>query len=305
MQLLVVTGLSGSGKSTALAALEDLGFFCVDNLPVPMLPDLPGLVDVDEGRRVAVCIDARDARYLPEFAAVHGRLRAAGHRVEILFLEAPVDVIVRRYSETRRKHPLGDLPQASEREVTLLAPLRRMASSIIDTRGMGARGLRQLIRDRYGVRGVMNLVLSSFGFKFGLLSSADVVFDVRFLNNPYNVPALRPLTGLEPSVSSFVLGQEDASTMLEHIEAVVRFVAPRSAREGRSYLTVAIGCTGGQHRSVALVEAMATRLETGRPLSEPAPNLIVRHRDLPEVAESGKGTPNASEPPRGAHADHP
>ncbi len=300
MNLLVVTGLSGSGKSTALAALEDLGFYCVDNLPVPMLTALPEHVDVAEGRRVAVGIDARDTRYLQDFAGVHSRLREAGHRVEILFLEAPVDVIVRRYSETRRKHPLGDLPRASEQEAELLAPLRAMATSIIDTQGMRARGLRQLIRDRYGVHGVMNLVLSSFGFKFGLLSSADLVFDVRFLDNPFNVLELRPLTGLQASVSSFVLGQADAVQMLEHIERVVRFVAPRSAREGRSYLTVAIGCTGGQHRSVALVEAMAARLTTGQPLSEPAPNLIVRHRDLPEVPETRKGVANVAQPTAGA-----
>ena len=280
MDLIVLSGLSGAGKSTALAALEDLGFYCVDNLPAPLLPQLVALVDAGADERpLAVGVDARDTRFLREFAAVHARLCAAGHRVELLFLEAPVEELCQRYSETRRRHPLGDLPRAIEEELALLEPIRELATSVINTRVMRAGELRQLIRDRYGVRGVFNLVLASFGFKFGLLSSADHVFDARFLKNPYYQLELRPLTGLDAPVAAYVLNQEDATSALEHIEQTVRFVASRAARGGRSYLTVAIGCTGGQHRSVALTEAMSARLSAGPPVSDPPPHVIVRHRD--------------------------
>jgi UPF0042 nucleotide-binding protein len=281
MDVLIVTGMSGAGKSTVLAALEDLGFYCVDNLPVPMLPRLVELVaETDGARRVAVGIDAREPAYLRHFASVHDALVAAGHALEILFLEAPTDVLVRRYSETRRKHPLGELPAAIDEERALLAGLRERATSTIDSATMRARELRQLVRDRYATRGVLHLVLMSFGFKSGLPSSADLVFDARSLANPFDVPELRPRTGLEAAVADYVLGQEDATTLLGHMEGLVRFIVPRSIREGRSYLTVALGCTGGQHRSVALVEALAVLLRAGEPLSQPQPHLIVRHRDI-------------------------
>jgi len=281
MELLIVTGMSGAGKSTVLAALEDLGLYCVDNLPVPLLPRLVELVaETDAARRVAVGIDAREPAYLRHFAPVHDDLLAAGHSLEILFLEAPTDVLVRRYSETRRKHPLGELSGAIDAERALLAGLRGRATSTIDSATMRARELRQLVRDRYATRGVLHLVLMSFGFKSGLPSAADLVFDARSLANPFDVPELRPRTGLEASVADYVLGQADATALLEHMEGLLRFIVPRTIREGRSYLTVALGCTGGQHRSVALVEALAARLRAGEPLSQPPPHLIVRHRDI-------------------------
>ena len=281
MEVLIVTGISGAGKSTALAALEDLGFYCVDNLPVPLLPRLAELVvETQVQRRLAVGIDAREPAYLRHFDEVHQALTEAGHRLEILFLDAPTDVLVRRYSETRRRHPLGQLPDAIEAERSLVAGLRAQATATIDTATLRARELRQMIRDRYAAGGVLHLVLLSFGFKSGLPSFADLVFDARSLANPFDVPELRPQTGLDRAVADYVLLQEDASALLDHMERLLRFLVPRSVREGRSYLTVALGCTGGQHRSVALVEALAVRLSAGDPLSRPPPHLVVRHRDI-------------------------
>jgi UPF0042 nucleotide-binding protein len=280
MEILVVTGLSGAGKSTCLRALEDLGYYCVDNLPVPLLP---ALVDTNSGHlpaRVAVGIDARSQDHLEGFASVRAQLIAAGHSVEVLFLEAPDSVLVRRFSETRRRHPMGQLPDAIRLERERLRELRALADSTLDSETLTSRQLRQLVRDRYGTRGgVLHLVLTSFGFKNGLPSEADVVFDARFLINPFDVPELRALGGLEPSVREFVLGQADALELLERSEGWLRFQAPRTVREGRSYLTFALGCTGGQHRSVVLIEELAARLRL-QPATMPTPVLTVRHRDL-------------------------
>lgn len=280
MDVLVVTGMSGAGKSTSLDALEDMGFYCVDNVPIPLLPQLIELAQrTDDTRRVAVGVDAREGAYLGEFPNVAKTLGEQGHGVEILFLEAPVEVLVRRYSETRRKHPMGELPGAIERELTRLDAVRVLADSTVDTGNLTGRQLRQLVRDRYGGRGTLRLVLMSFGFRNGVPSEADLVFDARFLDNPHDYPDLRPLTGLEQPVSEFVLGQDDAQTLLQHVVNIVSFVAPRSAREGRSYLTVAVGCTGGQHRSVALVERIHTTLSDVE-FEDPAPSVIVRHREI-------------------------
>jgi UPF0042 nucleotide-binding protein len=282
MEILVVTGLSGAGKSTCLRALEDLGYYCVDNLPVPLLPALvetksPG---VGHGSRVAVGIDARSQDHLAGFASVRARLIAAGHPVEVLFLEAPDAVLVRRFSETRRRHPMGELPEAIGIERERLRELRALADSTLDSETLTSRQLRQLVRDRYGTRGeVLHLVLTSFGFKNGLPSEADLVFDARFLANPFDVPDLRPLGGFDPPVRDFVLEQADAQELLDRMESWLRFQAPRTIREGRSYLALALGCTGGQHRSVALIEELAARLER-EPAAVPTPVLTVRHRDL-------------------------
>jgi len=281
MDLLVVTGLSGSGKSTALHALEDLGAFCVDNIPVPLLPSLVSLVlKTDQGRSLAVGIDARGSESLEQYAALHQQLRAQGHDVDVVFLEATREILVRRYSETRRMHPMGELPDAIDRERAFLEAIRGLAERPIDTSNLTSRQLRQLIRDRYGSRGTLRLVLVSFGFRHGLPSEADLVIDARFLDNPFEREDLRPLSGLHEPVARYVIDQPDAQTLLGHVEGLVRFSVPRSAREGRSYLTVAIGCTGGQHRSVALVEELKVRLTTGGALYDPPPRLVVRHRDV-------------------------
>lgn len=294
MEILVVTGMSGAGKSTALAALEDLGFYCADNVPVPLLPQLAQLlVETDAERRAAVGVDAREDSLLRHFSSVHAQLVTAGHRVEILFLDAPDDVLLRRYSETRRKHPMGELPAAIQRERELMTGFRARTTATIDTGTLRARELRQMVRDRYGADGgQLHLVLMSFGFKSGVPTVADMIFDLRFLQNPYDVPELRPRTGLDAPVAAYVLGQPDAQTLLGHLEGLLRFVVPRSVREGRSHLTVALGCTGGQHRSVAMIQALAERLlasDAGEPLTRPPPRIVVRHRDLSGEAAGDAG----------------
>ncbi len=181
---------------------------------------------------------------------------------------------------------MGELPVGLVQEQALLAKLRARATQVVDTSGLTGRELRQLVRDRHGRAGTLRAVLMSFGYRGGLPSQADLVFDARFLDNPHDRPELRPLTGLHDPVASFVLAQPDARVMLDMVERAVRFWIPRTRREGRAYLTVAIGCTGGQHRSVALVEALAGRLRGGAPLDEPAPDLVVRHRDVTQAGGS-------------------
>jgi UPF0042 nucleotide-binding protein len=301
MEILVVTGLSGAGKSTCLRALEDLGYYCVDNLPVPLLPALvetktlgpTTLGPTPNGglARIAVGIDARDHDHLQGFASVRTRLLAAGHGVEVLFLEAPDAVLVRRFSETRRRHPMGELPEAIRIERERLRELRTLADSTLDSETLTSRQLRQLVRERYGTRGgALHLVLTSFGFKNGLPNEADLVFDARFLQNPFDVPELRALGGFDEPVRAFVLAQAEANELLDRVENWLRFQAPLTLREGRSYLTVALGCTGGQHRSVVLIEALAARLER-EPTATPTPVLTVRHRDL-ERALADTAPPN-------------
>ena len=281
MEIVVVTGLSGAGKSTCLRALEDLGYACVDNLPVPMLPELVAL-RASRGR-VGAVVDARSPESLSRLASVRDELVAAGHALEVLFLEAPDSTLLRRFAETRRRHPMGELPAALELERARMAELRAIADSVIDSENLRSRALRQLIRDRYGQRGgALVLVLQSFGFKNGLPSEADLVFDARFLQNPFDVPELRAKGGFDASVRDFVLAQDDARELVERVEGWLRFQVPRTLVEGRSYLTAALGCTGGQHRSVAIVEALAMRLEQA-PVAEPAPRLVVRHRDLEQA----------------------
>lgn len=286
MHLIVVTGLSGAGKSTALTALADVGYECVDNLPAVMLRDLLGVMQARRTERVAVGIDARDRAHLERFPAIRDELQAEGQQVEVLYLDASNEELVRRFSETRRMHPLGRIPEALDKERQLLAPLRSQATTVIDTSSLRGRQLRTLIRERHGSAGALTVSLMSFGFKNGIPVEADLIFDVRFLQNPYDVPDLRPLSGFDEPVRDFVLGQQDATAVANRIEDWVRFQIPRSMREGRSYLTVAIGCTGGQHRSVALVRELERRLTQGSPLSDPPAVLGARHRDVTR----GEGT---------------
>jgi UPF0042 nucleotide-binding protein len=288
VRLLVVSGLSGAGKSTALRALEDSGFYCVDNLPVPMLPRLLELLAASKGPRlpVAVGIDARETDHLDRFPEVLAQLREDGHEVEVVFLQAPTEVLVRRYSETRRRHPMGPLPDGIERERVRLSALRDRATTILDTSATSARQLRQLVRERWASAGALTVNLMSFGFKNGVPLEADLVLDARFLANPFDVDELRPLSGHDAAVERYVLEQDDATALLERLEDLVRFMVPRTAREGRSYLTVAVGCTGGQHRSVALIEALHARLRARAPAAELPVRLGVRHRDV-AIAPTG------------------
>ncbi len=280
MRVVVVTGLSGGGKSTSLRALEDLDWFCVDNLPLPLLAPFFDLIDSDaqeeKRTKVAIGIDARQGGLLGSFKNELARMRSRGYAVEVLYLDADDDLLVRRFSETRRRHPLAgdDLRAGIEHERTLLRPLRDSAEAIVDTSALNVHQLKGIIQERYGRQdGTLSITLLSFGFKHGLPAEADLVFDVRFLPNPYFVEALSALSGKDETVAGFVLDGPEGREFLDRTTDYLKYSLPRYASEGKAYLTIAVGCTGGRHRSVAVVEELGRRLGAEWPLT-------VRHRDL-------------------------
>jgi UPF0042 nucleotide-binding protein len=299
--VVVVTGLSGAGKSQGLHALEDLGFFCVDNLPTLLAPQAVALCERGGMTRVALGIDVRVRAFLGEVGHVLQLLEAGGQRdLHVLFLDASDETLLRRFSETRRPHPLSAQafsggtsgPEGAlavldgvrvERE--RLAPLRASATRIIDTTNTTVHDLRRILIAHFGpasggTRMVTRFV--SFGFKFGTPVDADLVFDVRFLENPYFVPELRPLSGLDASVAAYVLSTAEAQEFLRRTRELIEYVVPRYEREGKSYLTIAIGCTGGMHRSVAIAEVLAREVTASLGTS-----VGVLHRD---VHRSRRGT---------------
>lgn len=272
--------MSGAGRSTALRVLEDLGYFCVDNIPPALIPHLIELLtDERELQRVAVGVDVRTGRFLEGAGDVLDALVQGGHRVELIFLESQDNELVRRYSETRRSHPLapgGNLLLAIQGERERVAPLRARAGFIIDTTGMSVHDLRRSLVEyiaRGGQRSRMVTRIVSFGFKYGLPVDADLVFDLRYLQNPHFITELRPKTGLDADVARFVLDSAEAKELLVDLSAMLSKLLPRYEREGKSYLTVAIGCTGGRHRSVAMAEALAAKLQG-------AGDVRVEHRDV-------------------------
>ncbi|ODU11229.1 MAG: RNase adaptor protein RapZ [Rubrivivax sp. SCN 71-131] len=282
-EVILITGISGSGKSVALHALEDAGFFCVDNLPPELLRDFIRLEHGRQSHRVAVAVDVRTASSLPVLLPLIRQLRDEGLHVRPLFLDASTDALVRRFSESRRPHPLSTraaapdtaraLVEAIELERELLADLRNV-STVIDTSQLRPALLRSWIRSLVGAREApLTLVFQSFAFKYGVPLDSDFVFDVRVLPNPYYIRELRPLTGRDASVASYLEQQPEVAAMLEQIEGFLLRWLPAFEEDQRSYLTVAIGCTGGQHRSVYLVETLARRL-AGRQVT------LVRHREL-------------------------
>lgn len=278
-QIIVVTGLSGAGRSTALRVLEDVGFFCVDNLPPALAPELLALAH-QEGKlgRVGLGIDVRTGAFLSGADATLSALETDGHEVQVIFLDCADDVLVRRFSETRRPHALardGDLHGAIARERARLAGLRARADIVIDTTELTVHELRRHLIDYIGrgsERPSMVVRLLSFGFKYGIPVHADLVFDLRFLPNPHFVDALRPKTGMDPDVARYVLDNPETQQLLRHLRPLLDFSLPQYAREGKAYLTIALGCTGGRHRSVALAE------ELGRQLGD-AHDIVVSHRD--------------------------
>jgi UPF0042 nucleotide-binding protein len=276
MRIVVVTGLSGAGKSTALRALEDLDYYTIDNMPLPLVV---ACVERLRGRgleRLALGIDARQGELLDGFRESFATLRADEHLVEVLFLDAPDESLLRRFSETRRRHPLAgdDLRAGITRERETLQGLRLEAEAIVDTANLNVHQLKGIIQERYGrATGVLSVTLLSFGFKHGYPAEADVVLDVRFLPNPYFIETLSASTGLDADVARFVLDNDDARELLAKTEDLLAFSLPRFEREGKAYLTIAIGCTGGRHRSVAVVQELGRRLAGKWPLT-------VRHRDL-------------------------
>jgi UPF0042 nucleotide-binding protein len=280
-RVVFVSGLSGSGKTTAMNALEDLGFYCVDNLPAQLTRQVLELCTQAEPpiEKVALAIDAREERFLQELPPVLEELRRGATRVRVLFLDCATDVLVDRYRETRRVHPLspsGSVEEGIARERELLGHVARLADLRLDSSDLNVHELRRAIAEWAGAtaaaRGpVVSLV--SFGFRHGLPRGADLVFDVRFLANPHFEPRLRPRTGLDPEVAQFVLESAPAKELMARLNDLLRFLLPLYEREGKSYLTVAVGCTGGRHRSVAVLEALAGDL---RRLGQ---NVSVTHRD--------------------------
>ncbi len=282
---IVLTGLSGSGKSQAIRALEDLGYFCVDNLPTTLIPTLAKLsIRGSEMEKVAIVVDVREGNFLSSFPKIFKQLRAMrGLNPVLIFLEANDATLVRRFSETRRPHPLAPGRSASEgirEERIRMMPIRRMADEIVDTSDMTVHELRHffmgLSRDRSKTRLVVTIL--SFGYKHGLPVDADLVFDVRCLPNPHFVPTLRRRTGRDRAVVAFL--EKDANTrdFMDKLEQYVQFVLPHYIQEGKSYLTIAIGCTGGRHRSVAIAERLKKAIS-----SIDGARIRVRHRDLSRV----------------------
>jgi UPF0042 nucleotide-binding protein len=282
-RFVLVTGMSGAGKSQALRFLEDLGFYCVDNLPPALIPTLADLVVAPAAhpqRRIAVCIDARASEELQHLPAYLDEVAERGVRPDAVFLDSSDDVILRRYSETRRRHPNApgaDVEAGITRERELLAPMRARADLIIDTSAISVAELRlrieEMFREPAHERELLVTVMS-FGFKNGLPPAADLVFDVRFLPNPHYVDALRPRTGVDPDVRDYVMDNDDARAFIARLEQLLDFLLPRYRAELKSYLTLAIGCTGGRHRSVAVANHLAHFI---RGLSY---DVRLRHRDV-------------------------
>jgi RNase adapter protein RapZ len=282
-RFLVVTGLSGSGKTHAIHALEDLGYFCVDNLPTQLIPTFAELCTRGEAglERVAIVVDVRERGFLSQFPPIYRRLRGVrGVDAKLIFLEANRSALVRRFSETRRPHPLApdrSVAEGIDEERKKMLAIRAIADVILDTSNLTVHELRDvfgnMMRDEGG-RADMVVNLLSFGFKHGAPTEADLVFDVRCLPNPHFVDRLRHLTGRDPKVVRFMRKHQATQDFIEHLTEFLKFALPHYVTEGKSYLTVAIGCTGGQHRSVMIAEALKRSLEHA-----PGVRLRVKHRD--------------------------
>jgi RNase adapter protein RapZ len=281
-QFIIITGLSGSGKSGAMKCFEDLEFFCVDNLPAKLIPTFVELCTRkgEEIRNVALIIDIREGGFLHDFPAEYEKMKAEGYNFSILFLEASDDVLQRRFSETRRPHPLAfDRPvlQGILEERERLKPIRELADIIIDTSTINIHELREHINKIYAASNDGKpLVISiiSFGYKHGIPFSSDIMFDVRFLPNPYFVPEFKLQNGMDIGVKNFVLESPDSREFLQKLEEIFTFLLPKYTREGKTYLTVSIGCTGGKHRSVAIANYLEEFLKS---LGN---EVRVKHRDI-------------------------
>jgi RNase adapter protein RapZ len=279
-QLVLLTGLSGSGKGSVLNTFEDLGFYCVDNLPVALIPTFTELYSEGRGEisRAALLVDAREGERIEELPAMYRALKSK-HPVTLVFIEASDAALQRRFSETRRPHPLGpqiSILQGIREERRRMAPIRRLADVVIDTTKLNVHELRELVIERFEKAGRRPLLVSvvSFGFRYGIPADADLVFDVRFLPNPHFVPRLRPYSGKDARVARYIRSFPQTGEFLRRIESLLGYLIPHYIREGKSYLTVALGCTGGRHRSVALAEVIR------RGLQRKGYSAKVVHRDL-------------------------
>lgn len=278
---LIITGLSGSGKSTVMRALEDAGFHCIDNLPPALMPRLLELCAASSAEisKIAMVMDVRERSFLKEYPAIFQSLKEQGHKLTILFLESTDEVLVRRYNETRRQHPLaeqGTVLEGIHKERELLSGLRMRADEIIDTSNLSIHQLRNMISDLFRSAGQrkMHIILTSFGYKYGVPADADLVIDVRFLPNPYFISEFRDLSGNDGAVSDYVMNNETAGKFRDKFFDLVTFLTPLYEQEGKSYLTICVGCTGGRHRSIAVVNRLHALL------SEKNYPVRVIHRDL-------------------------
>jgi RNase adapter protein RapZ len=283
-QLVLLTGLSGSGKGSVLRTFEDLGFYCVDNLPVDLIAKFSELCIEGGGEieRAALLVDAREGDKLARLPAIYKKLRKE-HPTSLVFIEAGDEALVRRFSETRRPHPLGrevSVREGIQQERRLMAPIRKVADLIIDTTKFNVHELRQFITSRFQNprKRPMLVSLVSFGFRFGIPTDADVVIDVRFLPNPHFVPALRPRTGKDPRVARYIRSFPQTGEFLRRMDALLSYLIPHYIREGKSYLTIAFGCTGGRHRSVMMAESLR------RALARRGFAVKVAHRDMEKSA---------------------
>lgn len=282
LNLIIITGLSGSGKTTALAALEDNGYYCVDNLPVELLPkllDLP-IESNTELAGLGFVMDLREKNFVANYESILGNLRSKGHQYEILFLEADEKTLLQRYSATRRHHPLAKgqgIAAGIQAEKQLLKPLRSACDRIIDTSTFNVHELKAYIADiasKSKKRGSMQINVLSFGFKYGTPQDADLIIDVRFLANPYFIPKLKPLDGANRKIRDFVLGKQTTRTFLTKYLDLLDFLIPLYELEGKAYLTIAVGCTGGHHRSVVVASEVCDHISaSGRQVAK-------LHRDI-------------------------
>ena len=280
-QLVILTGLSGSGKSTVLKAFEDMGYYCVDNLPVELIPIFAELHAGGEGhlRRAALLVDAREGPQLEKLPGLLHHLRR-DHPIILVFIEAQEDALLRRYSETRRPHPLGkdySVRESLRHEEVLMEPIRKLADVVIDTTQFNVHELRNFVNERFKLESGRPLLVSlvSFGYKFGVPTDADLMFDVRFLPNPHFVPKLRRYTGKDKRVRRYIQSFPQTGEFLRRMEALLTYLIPHYIEEGKSYLTIAFGCTGGQHRSVMIAEEVSKRLR------QAGYRVKVLHRDSP------------------------
>ncbi len=273
--IIILTGLSGSGKTVALNAFEDSGFFCVDNLPVALIETFLDLTR--DMSKIAIGMDIREREFLTDFSEMISALKK-NRNIEIIFLEASEEVIIRRFKETRRPHPLAyrDLNRAIRKETKLLEPIRREADEIIDTSSLNPHELRRFITESYLKNHTRKMAvrLVSFGYKYGMPTEADLLFDVRFLPNPYFIEKFREFPGTSGKVKKFVLSQEDTKEFLERLMPLLLHLIPLYKQEGRTYLTIGFGCTGGRHRSPAVSEEVRRRLKKHKL------DVSITHRDL-------------------------
>lgn len=282
MKVLIITGMSGAGKTQTVNALEDLGCFCVDNMPPELIPKFAEIYSRGEKQEkmTAIVCDIRGGKLFEELTGNLEKLKEFGYEYEILFLEASDEVLLKRYKETRREHPLaigGRIPDGIRQERELLQDLRKRATHIIDTSLLSTGQLKEMIISAYGKSqsfSGMTIHLVSFGFKNGIPSDADLVFDVRFLPNPFYIPELKEKTGIDKSVQDYVMGFEQSREFLRKLEDMLKYLIPYYQKEGKTQLVVGIGCTGGQHRSVTMVEELISILKNANY------NVLSTHREL-------------------------